>query len=105
MTSQGESCISMCAHVRVYMLISSVQMSEEEYSSTTDEAGSKDSSRTSSVLSLCYSSSPFDSHNSTFDTDEDSHRVEPYLYEPEQSSSDEAGDNDARTERLDNTEW
>ena len=93
---------------RALLLLVSVEMSEEEYSSTSDEASSVDSSRTSSVLSLHYSSSPFESHNSTSDTDEDSHRVEPYLYEPEQSSSDEAdesSDDDARHERLGNTDW
>ena len=83
-------------------------MIEEEHSSTTDEAESEDSSRSSSTLSLRYSSSPFDSCNSTSDADEDSHRVEPYMYEPERSSSDEAdesSDEDALTERLNNTEW
>ena len=85
-----------------------VEMAEEEYSSATVETENDDSSRTSSILSLRYSSSPFESHNSSSDSDEDSHRVEPYLYEPEESSSDAAGessDDDSRTERLDNTEW
>ena len=86
---------------------------EEEYSSVAvsshDGTENDDSSRTSSILSLCYSSSPFVSHNSSSDDNEDSHRVEAYLYEPEaESSSDAAGkssDDDSRTERLGNTEW
>lgn len=47
------------------------------------------------------------SHNSSSDNDEDSHRVEPYLYEPEESSdaAGESSDDDSRTERLGNTEW
>lgn len=77
-------------------------------SSSYDEPENDDSSWTSSVLSLRYSSSLFESHNSSSD-DEDSHRVEPYLYEPEaEGSPDAAGessDNDSPTERLDNTEW
>ena len=66
-------------------------MAEKEYRSTMDNAENKYLSRTSSALSLRYSSSQFDSHNSASDTDEESRRVEPYLYEPQQSSSDEAG--------------
>ena len=53
----------------------------KEYSSAVSshkETKSDYSSRISSVLSLRYSSSPFMSHNSS--DDEDSHRVEPYLY-------------------------
>ena len=50
--------------------------------SSHEETESDDSSRTSSVLILRYSSSPFMSHNSSPD-DKDSHRVEPYRYEPE----------------------
>ena len=51
-----------------------------------------DQSQTSSVPSLCYSSSPFVSHNSSSDDDEDSHRVESYLYESKaESGSDAAG--------------
>ena len=87
-----------------------VEMAEEEYSSAVsshEETESDDSSRTSSVLSLRYSSSPFMSHNSS--SDKDSHRVEPYLYEPEAEGSseaaDESSDDDYRAERLGNTEW
>ena len=67
-----------------------------------------DSSRNSSVLSLHCSSSPFESHCSSSDSDEESHKVKPYLYEPEQNSSDEAdepSDDDARSKRLGNTDW
>ena len=98
MTSRRERSI---AHGQIWFMM------EEEHSSTTDEAESEGSSRSSSTLSLRYSSSPFESGNST-DADEDSHRVEPYMYEPEWSSSDEADespDDDALTERLNNTEW
>ena len=70
-----------------------------------------DSSCTSSVLSLPYSSSPFESHNSSSDCHEnsdDNGRVEPYLYEPEDSGSEEiseSSDDDSQSERLNNTEW
>lgn len=83
-------------------------MAEVEHSSITDSEESEVSSHTSSVLSLRYSSSPFASQSNTSDSEEDSHRVEPYLYEPEQSSSDDAHDSlddDGRTERLGNTDW
>ena len=89
-------------------------MAEEEDSSALsshDETENDYSSRSSSVLSLRYSSSPFASHNSSSDDDgdSDSHRIEPYLYEPEAESSSDAGgdssDDDSRTERLGNTEW
>ena len=88
-----------------------LEMAEEEYSSAVssrEETESDDSSRTSSVVSLHYSSSPFMSHSSCSD-DEDLHRVEPYLYEPEAEGSseaaDESSDDDYRAERLGNTEW
>ena len=83
-------------------------MAEVEYRSTTDDAGSEDSSQNGSVLSFRFSSFPFENYSSSSDSNEDSHRVEPYLYEPEQSSSDEAdepSDDDARSERLGNTDW
>ena len=82
-------------------------MAEEKYSSATDETENKDSSQTSSLLSLPYLSSPFLSHNSFSDNNEDSHSVEPYLYEPEDSSSDAASESsdDSQIERLGNTEW
>ena len=70
------------------------------------ETENDDSSRASSILSLRY---PFVSHNSSSDDDEDSHRVEPHLYEPEAENSSDAAsesfDDDSRTERLGNTEW
>ena len=104
MTSRGDAR----PRPRTYMR---VEMAEEEYSSAMsshEETESDDSSRTSSVLSLRYSSSPFMNHNSSSD-DEDSHRVEPYLYEPEAEGSseaaDESSDDDYRAERLGNTEW
>ena len=72
-----------------------------------------DSSCASSVLSLRYSSSPFESHNSSSDrssheNSDDDGRVEPYLYEPEDSGSEEtseSSDDDSQSERLNNTEW
>ena len=48
------------------------------------------------------------SHNNSSDN-VDSHRVEPYLYEPEAEGNSEAADessnDDYRAERLSNTEW
>ena len=89
---------------------------DDEYHSVTQSSwsGSDDSENgdSSSVLSLCYSSSPFASQatSSSSDVDEESHTVEPYLYEPtdDEGSSDEAGessDDESSTERLGNTEW
>ena len=87
-------------------------MAEDEISSTTaSEAENDDSSCASSVLSLRYSSSPFESHNSSSDSHENSDndgRVEPYQYEPEDSGSEEtseSSDDDSQSERLNNTEW
>lgn len=51
------------------------------------------------------------SHNSSSDSHENSDddgRVEPYLYEPEDSGSEEtseSSDDDSQSERLNNTEW
>ena len=87
-----------------------IDMAEEEYSSAVsshEETKSDDLSRTSSAVSFRLSSSSFMSHNSS--DDEDSHRVEPYLYEPEAEGSseaaDESSDDDYRAERLGSTEW
>ena len=67
-------------------------MAEDEYNtavSTANETENEESSPTSSVLILHYSSSSFESHNSSSDSDESSHRVEPYLYEPEGSGTED----------------
>lgn len=87
------------------MYARSVEMAESECSGTTDESENEESSGASSVLSLHYSSSPFESRNSSSGSEG---RVEPYLYEPEGSGSEETGessDDDSRRERLSNTEW
>ena len=77
--------------------------------SVSDDSENVDSS---SVLSLCHSSSPFASQatSSSSDVDDESHTVEPYLYKPtdDEESSDEAGessDDESSMERLGNTEW
>ena len=69
----------------------------------------------SSSLSLQYSASPFeDTSLRVSEEDNESGRVEPYMYEPEDSeeessvadsgSTDEEGD-ETRRERLSNTNW
>ena len=79
------------------------------YSSTTDEPESEasgDSSGASSVLSLRCSSSPFEDGNSSSDSDKG--RVEPYMYEPRGSDSEEtadSSDDETQRERLTNTHW
>ena len=90
------------------MYARSVEMAESECSGTTDESENEESSGASSVLSLHYSSSPFESRNSSSSSEDSQGRVEPYLYEPKGSGSEETGessDDDTRRERLSNTEW
>ena len=86
-------------------------MSEEEESTSAEESGIEDSSSRNSVLSLRYSSSPFIDRGSSSDSDESSRRVEPYLYEledsdsPSHSSGEGSSVDENRQERLDNTDW
>ena len=69
------------------------------------------SSRSSSELSLRYSSSPFEGHSSSPQFEEDSgeeRTIEPYMYEPyceEEEESASSSDEDSRTDRLDNNDW
>ena len=89
---------------------SQYETAEDEYNSVisaADGTENEESSPASSVLSLRYSSSPFDSHNSSSDSDESSHKVQPYLYEPEDSGTDttESSDDETARERLNNIEW
>ena len=61
-----------------------------------------------SDFSLSCSSSPFESHHSDMSHGEDE-TVEPYLYKPSATSSDESVDSDdsedLRLSRLNNTDW
>ena len=69
------------------------------------------SSRSSSELSLRYSSSPFEGHSSSPESEEDSgeeRTIEPYMYEPyreEEEESASSSDDESRTDRLDNNDW
>ena len=70
------------------------------------------SNHSSSELSLQYSSSPFEGHSSSLESDEESQpeesTIKPYMYEPENSGDEEAADSsddDSRTDRLDNNDW
>ena len=83
-------------------------MDEDECNSTIDQAENEHSDSGSSVLSLRYSSSPFQSRKSSSDAEECWHRVEPYSYEPEDSGTEdpiESSDDETGRERLNNTEW
>ena len=69
------------------------------------------SSRSSSELSLRYSSSPFEGHSSSPQSEGDSgeeRTIEPYMYakpyrEEEESAS--SSDEESRAGRLDNNDW
>ena len=69
------------------------------------------SSRSSSELSLYYSSSPFEGHCSSPESEEDSgeeHTINPYVYEPYREEEEESAssfDDESRTDRLDNNDW
>ena len=79
---------------------------------TTDGAESDCSSDSSSILSLCYSSSSFERSTNSDSASErggESAVLEPYLYEPEDSdshgSAEEESSDSQDEERLSNKEW
>ena len=62
-------------------------------------------SRSSSELSLRYSSSPFEGHSSSPESEENSgeeRTIKPYREEEESASS---SDDESRTDRLENNDW
>ena len=69
------------------------------------------SSRSSSELSLQYSSSPFEEHTISPESGaeaEEEHAIEPYMYEPDCDDDEESpshSDNEFRADRLDNNDW
>ena len=80
------------------------RLTDSQDGSSVDSNGSQ-SSDNQSDLSLSYSSSPFESHHSDEEPAEGT--IEPYLYEPSASSSEESVDSDNSEDlsRLNNTDW
>ena len=66
------------------------------------------SSRSSSELSLQYSSSPFEGHSNSPEDLGEERTIEPYMYEPYRDDDDESArpsDEEFRTDRLGNNDW
>ena len=87
---------------------------EEAYSSGSDRSDVSIGSDTrSSSLSLQYSESSFEGASLGESDPESGSRIEPYLYEPEDSEGEsivgsggtDGEDDDSARERLDNTDW
>ncbi len=81
---------------------------EIESASELSNLSNSGQSMRSSALSMGYSSSPFEGNSSS---DESLHMLDPYLYEPEESSdrsgssSNSSSDDESQQERLSNTNW
>lgn len=79
---------------------------EGQDSSSVDSNGSQ-SSENQSDLSLSCSTSPFGSRHSETSLDEEAEGIEPYMYEPLASGSEDPVESDDSEDvsRLDSTDW
>ena len=87
------------------------EVSEMATSGDDSSAEIDSSSRSSSELSLHYSSSPFDEHSVSPESGaetEEGHAIEPYMYEPDCDDEEESpthSEDEFGTHRLDNNDW